>query len=120
MYDNSFTDNSTLAAECLNSLYIPNRSNMGIAKATNIGCQKALSDGFKWIMTMDQDSSWDFEELNKYLKLINNDNLDIQAQQKGRIKFPKDNILKCDCGYEMNLVDIRNNVESQIGVKTIE
>lgn len=72
--DNSFTDNSTLAAECLNSLYIPNRSNMGIAKATNIGCQKALSDGFKWIMTMDQDSSWDFEELNKYLKLINNQN----------------------------------------------
>lgn len=72
------------------------------------------------IVELDVDCPKCGKKHNLYLKLINNDNLDIQTQQKGRIKFPKDNILKCDCGYEMNLVDIRNNVESQIGVKTIE
>lgn len=70
--DNSLTDNSTLAAECLNSFYIPNRSNMGIAKATNIGCERAFQDGFDWVMTMDQDSSWDITELKKFINLIEN------------------------------------------------
>lgn len=57
---------------------------------------------------------------NLYLKLVDNDNIDIQASQKGRNKFPEDNILKCDCGFEMNLLDIRSQVESQFGLKTID
>lgn len=55
-----------------------------------------------------------------YLKLINDNRLDIQAQQKGLKKFPSDNVLKCDCGFEMNLIDIRNDIESQIKAKTID
>ena len=72
------------------------------------------------VVELDVDCSKCGKKHELYLKLINNNNLDIQAQQKGRKKFPKDNILKCDCGYEMNLVDIRNNIESQIGIKTID
>jgi len=57
---------------------------------------------------------------NLYLKLKNNQELDKQAQQKGLNKFPTDNILKCKCGFEMNLIDLRNNIESQTGIKTID
>lgn len=55
-----------------------------------------------------------------YLKLVNNNILDIQAQQRGRKKFPKNNILKCECGYEINLADFRSKVEAQFGMKTID
>ena len=37
--------------------YIPFRQNLGIAKALNTGAEKAISDGFKWLLTMDQDSA---------------------------------------------------------------
>jgi rhamnosyltransferase len=37
-------------------IYLPNHDNLGIAKALNIACAKAISDGFKWIITFDQDS----------------------------------------------------------------
>lgn len=70
--DNSNNDNSSLAAKISNSIYIPNLSNLGIAKATNIGCERAFQDGFDWVMTMDQDSSWDITELKKFINLIEN------------------------------------------------
>lgn len=38
--------------------YVFNGGNLGIAKALNIGCQMAINDGFKWVLTMDQDSSF--------------------------------------------------------------
>lgn len=66
--DNSNTDNKNLAGEITNSVYIPNRKNLGIAAALNTGCQKAYNDGFAWCMTMDQDSTWFSDFLEMYLK----------------------------------------------------
>lgn len=46
--------------------YVFNGGNLGIAKALNVGCQMAIKDGFKWVLTMDQDSdflSFDKEEI---------------------------------------------------------
>jgi len=40
-------------------VYIQNEENLGIAKALNIACEKALQDGYEWILTMDQDSVFD-------------------------------------------------------------
>ena len=57
---------------------------------------------------------------NLYIKLKDDNALDVIANKKGRQKFPKDNILKCECGFEMNLIDIRNNIEAQTGIKTID
>lgn len=37
--------------------YIANNDNLGIAKALNQACNKAIEDGFDWIVTFDQDSS---------------------------------------------------------------
>lgn len=55
-----------------------------------------------------------------YLKLSPNKQLDKDAQKKGLKKFPEDNILKCECGFEMNLIDIRNDIETKTGTKTVD
>lgn len=70
--DNSVNDNSNYASKIPNSIYIPNLTNCGIAKALNIGCQKALDDGFEWCMTMDQDSIWEENQIKNYLNSIKN------------------------------------------------
>ena len=74
--DNSENNNIHLATQISNSQYIGNLKNLGIAKATNIGCEQAFKDGFDWVMTMDQDSSWEITELKKFINLIekNEDN----------------------------------------------
>ena len=60
--------------------YVYNKKNLGIAKALNLACEKAISDGFKWILTMDQDSYFDSKNIEEYLKIfsqIKNDNIGI-------------------------------------------
>ena len=68
--DNSEENNSSLAQKIKNSFYIPLGKNTGIANALNVGCKKAILDGFEWCMTMDQDSAWNSKELKKYVSLI--------------------------------------------------
>lgn len=68
--DNSDSDNSDLSSEITNAVYLPNMANLGIAKALNAGCENALSDGFEWCMTMDQDSSWNETDLQAYFASI--------------------------------------------------
>ena len=70
--DNSISDNSALISDIPNAIYISNKENLGIAKALNIGCSKAVEDGFEWCLTMDQDSSWDKVNLQKYIEYVIN------------------------------------------------
>ena len=70
--DNTEGDNSSLAAQIPNAIYIPNGKNLGIAKALNQGIEAALSENtkgrdYRWGMTMDQDSAWDKEQLVQYI-----------------------------------------------------
>lgn len=66
--DNSKENNSALCSKISNSIYIPNYENLGIAKALNQGCQKAIEMNFEWVLTMDQDSMWaDKESLLHFL-----------------------------------------------------
>jgi rhamnosyltransferase len=65
--DNSLTDNKVLLKKSKKVIYIPNKKNLGIATALNQGCEKAKNQGYKWVMTMDQDSSFEGKELKKYL-----------------------------------------------------
>lgn len=76
--DNSSKDNSYLLNNLPKVEYIPLLDNKGIATAQNIGCQKALADGFEWCMTMDQDSYWEKDQLTKYLSFVESN----IAQQK--------------------------------------
>lgn len=72
--DNSDHANSDLPAReefspCKTE-FIRYGENLGIAKALNDGCRKAISFGASWILTMDQDSCFPMKTIEKYLGLI--------------------------------------------------
>jgi len=52
--------------------YIKLEQNFGIAYALNRACELALSEGFSWILTMDQDSSINESEFFPFLELNKN------------------------------------------------
>jgi len=54
-----------------------------------------------------------------YAKFTDDPKIDEEFQKKGSIAFPKDNKLHCDCGYEVHLGAIRNDIESKLGKKLI-
>lgn len=72
--DNSKGNNELLLNKMQNCIYIPNLKNEGIAKALNTGCLKAKQEDFDWVMTMDQDSSWDSDQLEKFISLLDTTN----------------------------------------------
>ena len=47
--------------------YIANNENRGIAAALNTAALLAFNEGHRWLLTMDQDSYFDKEEIEKYL-----------------------------------------------------
>ncbi|MEW6552114.1 MAG: glycosyltransferase [Campylobacterota bacterium] len=76
--DNSECQNLVLLSklrECYqnNLFYVNNGNNLGIASALNIACDKAISLGFDWILTMDQDSAFiNFEHYKRCLQSVGN------------------------------------------------
>lgn len=57
--DNSETANPdvvTLLATTPGVVYHANAGNLGVARALNIGAERALADGYRFLLTMDQDS----------------------------------------------------------------
>ena len=71
--DNSSQDNSTLLAHlpATSYSYLPLYDNYGIATALNKGCRLAVSKQAEWILTMDQDSTWEEQQLIRYLHMAN-------------------------------------------------
>lgn len=65
--DNSENLHKQIAENIYNCVYISNKNIGGIAKAQNIGCQQAFNDGFQWVLTMDQDSFFDREQIQNYI-----------------------------------------------------
>ncbi|MDD5189547.1 MAG: ATP-dependent Clp protease proteolytic subunit [Dehalococcoidales bacterium] len=54
-----------------------------------------------------------------YAKFINNPKIDEDMKRQGRVTFPKDNKLKCSCGFEVDLSGFRNDIESKTRRKII-
>ncbi len=54
-----------------------------------------------------------------YAKFKDDSKIDEDFQKKGNIAYPKDNKLKCECGFVIDLGGIRNDIETQIGKKLI-
>lgn len=71
--DNSQKNNNSLLSDIPkeNYTYIPLGDNLGIATALNRGCRTAIDAGAEWILTMDQDSVWNKEQLLYYLDAAN-------------------------------------------------
>ena len=102
--DNSELLNQVLVnnlASIKNVEYIFNNSNIGVAAALNIGAQKAIDQGFDFLLTMDQDSKATngmVEELlsinqsSKNVGIVSAEHLDIdiQSQPKPENVYVKD------------------------------
>lgn len=72
--DNSPKSDKALEKNCermKNCHYLAMNDNIGIAKAFNIGCEYAISKGYAWALTMDQDSQMSRDVLEKMLAFIN-------------------------------------------------
>jgi rhamnosyltransferase len=50
--------------------YKPNNKNLGIAASLNIGVKEALEDNYEWLLTMDQDSNFQGDNLPKMIKWL--------------------------------------------------
>lgn len=73
-------DNSVVKSICteidnLNVHVISNLKNLGVAEAFNIGCKYAIANGFKWVITMDQDSNINNEIIQNLIDYKNNCNI---------------------------------------------
>jgi hypothetical protein len=55
-----------------------------------------------------------------YMKFTDNPNLDKDFQSQGWLPYPTDDIIKCSCGFEINLAGLKNQIEMQTGRKVIK
>lgn len=54
-----------------------------------------------------------------YAKFVPNPKIDVDFKNKGFIPFPKDAKIICKCGFEIDLLGIKNQIEIQTGRKII-
>ena len=54
-----------------------------------------------------------------YAKFVLNPQIDVDFKNKGFIPFPKDAKIICKCGFEIDLLGIKNQIEIQTGRKII-
>lgn len=52
--------------------YIFNNKNIGVSKALNVGAKKAIKDKFDYLLTMDQDSRFKKNDIEKMIEFIEN------------------------------------------------
>ena len=89
--DNSDTDAGNRYGIDARIVYIPFKANKGIAFAQNTGIELAKKEGFRWILTLDQDTIIEADLLEKYnafiesaetdrIAVVNSDYLDINTQ----------------------------------------
>lgn len=55
-----------------------------------------------------------------YAKLVNIPIIDQELQMQGYVPFPKNNKLRCDCGFEIDLGGLRNEIEMKAGIKIVD
>jgi epsQ protein len=111
--DNSNYKNEVPKSEKI--MYIPNMDNLGIAEALNIGARRAIVEGYNWLLTMDQDSSFsenDLLELEKYIENKTIENIGIVSpwhKTKMHKEKPKE-----DVDYPLDVMTSGNLVNLDI------
>lgn len=97
--DNPLDDSLISEINSINNIeYISNRKNLGIAAALNIGVRKAISEGYSYILTMDQDGKAAPDLISKLLDVMTaSDNIGIVAAEHmdpDLHNLPRENITK--------------------------
>lgn len=72
--DNSSKSNKRMLPKNSKIIYISNMKNLGVATALNIAAKMAIKDGNNWLLTMDQDSKFDNDNLIKMIEYIEKNN----------------------------------------------
>jgi GT2 family glycosyltransferase len=67
VYDNSFTEQKLLADQCWSVYYQHDPSNPGVSKAYNEGFKKAKMLNKKWLLLVDQDSTFRMNIFEKHI-----------------------------------------------------
>lgn len=92
--------------------YINNNGNQGIAHALNISANKAIEMGYTWLLTMDQDSSFDANMLVKYLDCWNNypnkDDVAIFSPVHNVLKFQTSSTVECNSISKFHVITSGN------------
>ena len=57
------------------------------------------------------------KQVTFYAKLIKDNNIDTEMKKLGKLPLPKNNIYKCECGFDFNLQGVIDSVEREIGRK---
>jgi len=73
--DNSEESNQTKVKKQKKVEYITNHENLGIATALNIAARKAIHEGYQFLLTMDQDSSFQKNDLERLKKIATQEDL---------------------------------------------
>lgn len=68
--DNSKKSNISSMPNSSKIQYIFNNENIGVSKALNLGAEKAIKDGYSWILTMDQDTVFKNNTITEMKKSI--------------------------------------------------
>ena len=77
--DNSNNDNSDKLFKNKKIVYIPNMENVGVSKALNTAAKQAIKDKYKWLLTMDQDSRFEKDNLKKMLKYLDENKKELDS-----------------------------------------
>lgn len=89
--------------------YIYQNENLGIAKALNIACYKAIKEKYKFILTMDQDSCFKLNDVDKMKNKISNLDLNkvgiISPWHKTKLKLEKP---KTEIDYPLDVMTSGN------------
>lgn len=68
VFDNTETNYAaSFFSHLTNAEYLHDGQNRGISERLNAGCKKAISEGYDWILTMDQDTRFSEHSISYYL-----------------------------------------------------
>lgn len=115
--DNSDNDNSNMFHN--NKIkYISNGENFGIAEALNIGANNAIKDGFEWLLTMDQDSTFEKNDVEKMLVFLEKVRDDVFVQSVINTEYDKIGLISPLHITIMNPNDQSKGIDSPLNVMT--
>lgn len=113
--DNSEVINFSFINQIINHpnvFYIDNHGNQGIAHALNSGAKKAIEMGYEWLLTMDQDSSFDSNMLVKYLDCWNNypdkDNVAVFSPVHNVLEYQTSSTVECNVVNKFHVITSGN------------